>query len=63
MMFVSGETGDAAPETTSMIECIVQDQVKEMVSWCRLAFVHCAGPLIVSVNSFSDARHWQLDVA
>ena len=31
MMFVSGETGDVSPETTSMIEGIVQQQVMEMV--------------------------------
>lgn len=31
MMFVSGETADVAPETTSMIEFIVQQQVMEMV--------------------------------
>ena len=31
MMFVSGETGDVSPETTSMIENIVQQQVMEMV--------------------------------
>lgn len=31
MMFVSGETADVAPETTSMIEGIVQQQVTEMV--------------------------------
>lgn len=31
MMFVSGETADVGPETTSMIESIVQQQVMEMV--------------------------------
>lgn len=31
MMFVSGETGDVTPDTTSMIESIVQQQVMEMV--------------------------------
>jgi hypothetical protein len=35
MMFVSGETADVAPETTSMIEFIVQQQVMEMVSLPR----------------------------
>lgn len=35
MMFVSGETGDVSPETTSMIEGIVQQQVMEMV--CQAA--------------------------
>ena len=32
MMFVSGEPGDASVETTTLIEKIVQDQVKEMLS-------------------------------
>lgn len=31
MMFVSGETAEPAPETTSLIEGIVQQQVIEMV--------------------------------
>lgn len=31
MMFVSGETGDTSPETTSLIESIVQQQVMEML--------------------------------
>lgn len=35
MMFVSGETADVAPETTSMIEGIVQQQVMEMVGATR----------------------------
>ena len=38
MMFVSGETADVAPETTSMIEFIVQQQVMEMVSPYTYAF-------------------------
>jgi hypothetical protein len=33
MMFVSGETGDPSPETTTMIEGIVQQQVIEMVRY------------------------------
>ena len=46
MMFVSGETGDVSPETTTMIENIVQQQVMEMVYMARhriYAFAH-AGP-------------------
>ncbi|KAI6830422.1 TFIID-18kDa-domain-containing protein [Hortaea werneckii] len=31
MMFVSGDTGDVSPDTTSMIEGIVQQQVMEML--------------------------------
>lgn len=30
MMFVSGETGEPSPETTTVIEQIVQSQVIEM---------------------------------
>ncbi|KAH0359120.1 hypothetical protein KCU89_g19341, partial [Aureobasidium melanogenum] len=32
MMFVSGETAEAAPETTTLIEAIVQQQVVEMLT-------------------------------
>lgn len=32
MMYVSGDTSEAPPETTSMIEEIVRQQVIEMVS-------------------------------
>lgn len=34
MMFVSGETGEPAPETTTLIESIVQQQVQEMLREC-----------------------------
>jgi hypothetical protein len=30
-MFVSGETGEPSPETTMLVEAIVQQQVMEMV--------------------------------
>lgn len=46
-MFVSGETADVAPETTSMIEGIVQQQVMEMV-----------GSMYFSNSTYSD--HMQL---
>jgi transcription initiation protein SPT3 len=36
MMFVSGETGDPSPETTTLIESIVQDQVQHMLRECSL---------------------------
>ena len=39
MMFVSGETAEASPETTGMIEEIVRAQVIEMVSACVHEFV------------------------
>ncbi|KAF2279560.1 TFIID-18kDa-domain-containing protein [Westerdykella ornata] len=34
MMFVSGETGEPSPETTTLIESIVQDQVQHMLREC-----------------------------
>ncbi|KAJ9667785.1 Transcription initiation protein spt3 [Coniosporium apollinis] len=34
MMFVSGETGEPSPETTTLIEQIVQQQVQEMLREC-----------------------------
>ncbi|KAF2007832.1 TFIID-18kDa-domain-containing protein [Amniculicola lignicola CBS 123094] len=34
MMFVSGETGEPTPETTTLIESIVQDQVQHMLREC-----------------------------
>jgi hypothetical protein len=40
MMFVSGETADVAPETTSMIEFIVQQQVMEMVRLLATTISH-----------------------
>lgn len=39
MMFVSGETADVTPETTSMIESIVQQQVMEMVCLSKSLFI------------------------
>jgi hypothetical protein len=32
MMFVSGETQEPTPETTTLVEQIVKEQVKELVS-------------------------------
>ncbi|KIW05679.1 uncharacterized protein PV09_03542 [Verruconis gallopava] len=34
MMFVSGETGEPSPETTMLVESIVQQQVMEMLKEC-----------------------------
>jgi transcription initiation protein SPT3 len=36
MMFVSGETGEPAAETTTLIESIVQDQVQHMLRECSI---------------------------
>lgn len=35
MMFVSGETAEPTPETTMVVESIVQQQVMEMVIHCQ----------------------------
>jgi hypothetical protein len=54
MMFVSGETVEPSPETTMLVEQLVQQQVMEMVSslicplmqtklmTCQVARLHCA---------------------
>lgn len=60
MMFVSGETADVAPETTSMIEFIVQQQVMEMVS------AHAHMHTITHANTARSSLvrpFWQLDEA
>lgn len=36
MMFVSGETGEPSPETTTLIESIVQEQVQHMLRECTI---------------------------
>lgn len=58
MMFVSGETADVAPETTSMIEFIVQQQVMEMV--------RCLPPLPTFTHTNTERSSpaqlsWRLD--
>jgi len=54
MMFVSGETVEPSPETSMLVEQLVQQQVMEMVSslicpsmqtklmTCQVARLHCA---------------------
>jgi hypothetical protein len=60
MMFVSGETADVAPETTSMIEFIVQQQVMEMVS--PLTHIHAIAQTDVALSSLVRP-FWQLGEA
>lgn len=50
MMYVSGETAEASPETTGMIEEIVRQQVIEMVSLYPLLAEH-----IIDSLSFGNA--------
>jgi transcription initiation protein SPT3 len=57
MMFVSGETGDPSPETTTMIEGIVQQQVIEMVRYNLLGLQN---PDLRSCSS-SEPPNWQHD--
>ena len=57
MMFVSGETADVAPETTSMIEFIVQQQVMEMV--CSHTQIHAIAHTDAAASSLVRP-FWQL---
>lgn len=59
-MFVSGETADVAPETTSMIEFIVQQQVMEMVC---LVFARVLNNPTKIKLSLPAPLFWQRDVA
>ena len=61
MMFVSGETADVAPETTSMIEFIVQQQVMEMV--CFLATTNLRMHSNKANSSSLAQPYWQHAVA
>lgn len=57
-MFVSGETGDVSPETTSMIESIVQQQVctedrtkgQTMVQYSKRALREARAPLSTALS-------------
>lgn len=52
-MFVSGETADVAPETTSMIEGIVQQQVTEMVGGSSVLVVE-----VLTIHSLPERQPW-----
>lgn len=56
MMYVSGETAEASPETTGMIEEIVRQQVIEMVIWL---FVSSDAVLVVRILKLSaSTMYW-----
>lgn len=59
MMFVSGETAEASPETTGMIEEIVRQQVVEMVSPTVTGYIMCKLDLMEINHSSLNVLPWQ----
>lgn len=59
MMFVSGETAEASPETTGMIEEIVRQQVVEMVSPTVTRYIMCKLDLMEINHSSLNVLPWQ----
>jgi transcription initiation protein SPT3 len=57
MMFVSGETGEPAPETTTLIESIVQDQVQHMLRECTALATRRGSRSISTDDLFMLIRH------
>ncbi|KAK3207900.1 hypothetical protein GRF29_96g794029 [Pseudopithomyces chartarum] len=57
MMFVSGETGDPSPETTTLIESIVQDQVQHMLRECTTLATRRGSKSIGTDDLFMLIRH------
>lgn len=57
MMFVSGETGEPSPETTTLIESIVQDQVQFMLRECTSLATRRGGKSISTDDLFMLIRH------
>jgi transcription initiation protein SPT3 len=57
MMFVSGETGDPSPETTTLIESIVQDQVQFMLRECTILATRRGSKSISTDDLFMLIRH------
>ncbi|KAF2688020.1 transcription factor spt3 [Lentithecium fluviatile CBS 122367] len=57
MMFVSGETGDPSPETTTLIESIVQDQVQFMLRECTVLATRRGSKSISTDDLFMLIRH------
>lgn len=51
MMYVSGETAEAGPETTGMIEEIVRQQVIEMVSGLQIHAAYANAKLIFQAST------------
>ncbi|KAF2267403.1 transcription factor spt3 [Lojkania enalia] len=57
MMFVSGETGEPSPETTTLIESIVQDQVQHMLRECTALATRRGSRSISTDDLFMLIRH------
>jgi transcription initiation protein SPT3 len=57
MMFVSGETGEPSPETTTLIESIVQDQVQHMLRECTILATRRGSKSISTDDLFMLIRH------
>ncbi|ORY04298.1 transcription initiation factor IID, 18kD subunit-domain-containing protein [Clohesyomyces aquaticus] len=57
MMFVSGETGEPAAETTTLIESIVQDQVQHMLRECSALATRRGSRAISTDDLFMLIRH------
>ncbi|KAJ4355004.1 Transcription initiation protein spt3 [Ascochyta clinopodiicola] len=57
MMFVSGETGEPSPETTTLIESIVQDQVQHMLRECTSLATRRGSKSISTDDLFMLIRH------
>ena len=56
-MFVSGETGEPSPETTTLIESIVQDQVQHMLRECTSLATRRGSKSISTDDLFMLIRH------
>lgn len=57
MMFVSGETGEPSPETTTLIESIVQVQVQHMLRECTTLATRRGSKSIGTDDLFMLIRH------
>lgn len=57
MMFVSGETGEPSPETTTLIESIVQDQVQHMLRECSVLSTRRGSKFISTDDLMMLIRH------
>ncbi|KAF2108715.1 transcription initiation factor IID, 18kD subunit-domain-containing protein [Lophiotrema nucula] len=57
MMFVSGETGEPTPDTTTLIESIVQDQVQHLLRECTALATRRGSKSISTDDLFMLIRH------
>jgi len=60
MMFVSGETVEPSPETSMLVEQLVQQQVMEMV---RSSIAPSFLTKLMAAPSYETAQRYQRDVA